>query len=157
MLLLLFKYYPVPVTSGKPWHGSQPDVLCALWLQSWEGHLPQSPLIVRHHRWSVGRLWARDIYQWSLSLPESRVYLKIYQINASGDAYVDFSDTHKVRRGFLTLWKRMWGLSLALQQEEGFMGWPERVFQQWMCLFSACQCLFGFQTSKFRGKGSMAE
>lgn len=36
----------------------------------------------------------------SRSMPESRVYLKIYQINASGDACVDFRDTHKVRSVF---------------------------------------------------------
>lgn len=36
----------------------------------------------------------------SLSMPESRVYLKIHQINASGDAHVDFSDVHKAKSGF---------------------------------------------------------
>lgn len=37
----------------------------------------------------------------SLSMPESRVSLKIHQINASGGACVDFSDIYKARSGFL--------------------------------------------------------
>lgn len=37
----------------------------------------------------------------SLSMPESRVSLKMRQINASGGACVDFSDIYKARSGFL--------------------------------------------------------
>lgn len=133
MLLLLFKYNPVPVTSGKPRHGSEPDVLCASWLQSREGCLPRSPLIVRQHRWGVGGcgpgIHVSDLHV-SLSVPESRVYLKIHQINASEDACADFSDTHKARSGFFDTVKTDVGSIFGLQQGEGFREGPERVFQQ---------------------------
>lgn len=154
MLLLLSKYYSVPLTSGSSRGGLGPDVLGAVQLQSREGHLPKSTPIIRWcYRQDVGRQWDSDPHQLSASAHQKERTIKnlLYKCTVAGSraACVDFSGSYKardvfytLRSAYLCLWdfKNRCGVYLLQCSKGGGLGKDQREVFSNAWLFSVCQC-----------------